>query len=138
MTEPARGDDKTNEYKLIEWEMTAVNLRNYPRRKYMIDQFTQPHVTELEGETFHFVMDNGRDYFLAFTGEEDLEWHWDGDEAKHATYFCLKGDDTTYMVSFELDEFLDKHEREEHFFIIDRAQRLVTLQRQKVTGPSAW
>jgi len=109
-----------------------MNLRNYPRRKYAIDQFTQPHVTELEGEKFHFVMDNGHDYYLDFTGEEDLEWHWDGDKAKHAAYFCLKGDDTTYLVSFELDEFLDKHEREEHFFIIDREQRLVTFCRCKV------
>ena len=83
-----------------------MNLRNYPRRKYAIDQFTQPHVTELEGEKLHFVMDNGHDYYLAFTGEEDLAWHWDDDGAKHATYFCLKGDDTTYMVSFELDEIM--------------------------------
>ena len=109
-----------------------MNLRTYPRRKYAIDQFTQPHVTELAGEKFRFVMDNGHDYYLDFTGEDSVEWHWDGDGAKHATYFCLKGDDTTYMVSFELDEFLGKHDREEHFFIIDRAQRLVTFCRCKV------
>ncbi len=109
-----------------------MNLRNYPRRVYAIDQFTQPHVTELEGEKFHFVMDDGHDYYLAFTGEESVEWHWDDGEPKSATYFCLKGDDTTYLVSFELDEFLGRQDREEHFFIIDLAQRLVTFCRCKV------
>ncbi len=109
-----------------------MNLRNYPRRKYAIDQFTQPHVTELAGERFHFVMDDGHDYWLAFTGEDSVEWHWDGDAAKHATCFCLKGDDTTYLVSYELDEFLGTPDREEHFFIIDLEQRLVTFCRCKL------
>ena len=109
-----------------------MNLRNYPRRKYAIDQFTQPHVTELEGEKFHFVMDNGHDYYLNFTGEEDVEWNWDDNAPKHATYMCLKGDDTTYLVTFELDEFRGTKEREEHFHIIDLEQRLITFCRCKV------
>jgi len=36
-----------------------LNLKNYPRREYAIDQFTQPHCSELEGKSFRFIMDNG-------------------------------------------------------------------------------
>ncbi len=109
-----------------------MNLKNFPRRRYAIDQFTQPNCTELEGEKFHFVMDDGFDFFLNFTGEETLEWNWEGKEPKSATYFCLKGDDKTYLVDYELEEFLGKLERENHFFIIDLEQRLVTMARCKV------
>ena len=109
-----------------------MNLKNYPRRKYEIDQFTQPICTELEGEKFHFVLDDGYDFYLNFTGEETVEWNWEGDASKQATYFCLKGDDTTYLVDYELAEFEDKFERENHFFIIDLEQRLVTMARCKV------
>ncbi|MBR6812008.1 MAG: MoaF N-terminal domain-containing protein [Oscillospiraceae bacterium] len=104
-----------------------MNLRNYPRRVYAIDQFTQPDCLELEGEKFHFVLDNGYDYYLNFIADQMVEWNYEGEEPKKATYQCRKGDDTTYMVDFELAEFEGKHERENHLFIIDLEQRLVTM-----------
>ncbi len=104
-----------------------MNLREFARPKYAIDQFTPPHATELKGEKFHFVLDNGYDYFLNFTGEDTVEWNYEGDAPKAAKYICHKADDTTYMVDFELAEFEGKLERENHLFIIDLEQRLVTM-----------
>ena len=49
-----------------------MDLKHYPRRHYEIDQFTQPHCTELKGSKFYFVMDDGRDFELNFTGEDTL------------------------------------------------------------------
>jgi len=92
-----------------------VNLKDYPRRKYKIDQFTQPHCTELKGRSFHFVMDDGHDFDLDFTGGETVLWNWTGREPKQATYQCLKGDDTTYLVDYELDEYKGSLNRVNHF-----------------------
>ncbi|NLN06055.1 MAG: hypothetical protein GX167_00350 [Firmicutes bacterium] len=103
-----------------------MNLKNYPRREYAIDQFTQPHCTELEGESFHFVMDDGYDYYLNFTGKDTLEWNWAGEKKGKATYQCMKGDDTTYLVDYELEEYRNTPNRVNHLFCIDLEQRLVT------------
>ncbi|HHU29235.1 MAG: MoaF N-terminal domain-containing protein [Bacillota bacterium] len=103
-----------------------MDLKHYPRRHYEIDQFTQPHCTELKGSKFYFVMDDGRDFELNFTGEDTLEWNWAGEKPKKARYQCLKGDDTTYLVDYELEEFINTFNRVNHFFIIDLEQRLVT------------
>ena len=104
-----------------------MNLRDYPRRTYAIDQFTQPQNTELEGRSFYFVMDDGYDYELNVTGKDTVEWNYAGEEPKKATYQCLKSDDTTYMLDFELEEFIDTPNRVNHLFIIDLEQRLVTM-----------
>ena len=103
-----------------------MNLENYPRKKYSIDQFAQPHCTELKGEDFRFIMDDGRDFILSFTGEDTVLWNWAEEESKQARYQCLKGDDTTYLVDYELEEFLGTHNRVNHLFVIDMEQRLVT------------
>ena len=104
-----------------------MNLKDYPRRVYAIDQFTQPHNSELEGQSFYFVMDDGFDYELKFTGKNTVEWNYAGDAPKTATYQCLKSDDTTYLLDFELEEFINTHNRVDHFFILDLEQRLVTM-----------
>ena len=103
-----------------------MNLKDYPRREYAIDQFTQPHCSELEGRRFRFIMDSGRDFDLKFTGKETCEWNVAGDAPKSARYECLKGDDTTYLVDYDLLESLDTPNRVNHFFVIDLEQRLVT------------
>ena len=59
-----------------------MDLKHYPRRHYEIDQFTQPHCTELKGSKFYFVMDDGRDFELNFTGEDTLEWNWAGENQR--------------------------------------------------------
>ena len=104
-----------------------MNLKNYPRRTYSIDQFTQPQNTELDGQSFYFVMDDGYDYELSVTGGDTVLWNYVGQEQKKATYQCLKGDDETYILDFELEEFIDKHDRVNHLFVIDLSQRLVTM-----------
>jgi hypothetical protein len=107
--------------------MNELNLKNYPRKNYAIDQFTQPHYSELEGKRFHFIMDGGYDFDLKFTGEDACEWNIAGEEPKAARYACLKGDDTTYIVDYDLVEFLDTPNRVNHCFVIDLEQRLVTM-----------
>jgi hypothetical protein len=88
-----------------------------------IDQFTPPLNFELAGTTFEFVMDDGYDYILNFLGKDTLEWHWAGDAPKQAKYWCEKGDDTTYLVSFE---HTGAAPRVNHTFVIDRENNLVT------------
>jgi hypothetical protein len=107
--------------------MSRLNLKEYPRKGYSIDQFTQPHCTELMGRSFHFVMDGGVDFYLKFTGKTTVEWNAEGEEPKTAVYECLKGDDTTYLLDYDLTETLGQlDKRVNHFFIIDLEQRLVT------------
>ena len=36
-------------------------------------------------------------------------------KTKKARYQCLKGDDTTYMVDYELEEFINTFNRVNHF-----------------------
>ncbi len=103
-----------------------MNLKDYPRQQYSINQFRQVHNTELAGKSFYFVMDDGIDYELSFTGATTCKWNFVGNEPKEATYECVKGDDTTYLVDFDLTETLNTDKRVNHLFIIDLAQRLVT------------
>ncbi len=103
-----------------------MNLKEYPRPHYAINQFTQPHCTELCGKKFHFVMDNGFDVDLDFTGPDTVNWSIGGSEPKEATYECLKGDETTYLVDYDVRETLDTDHRTNHLFVIDLEQRLVT------------
>jgi hypothetical protein len=106
--------------------VNKLNLKNYPRKNYAIDQFTQPHCSELAGKSFHFIMDSGYDFELKFTGKDTCEWNIASDEPKPARYGCLKGDDTTYLVDYDLQEFLGTPNKVNHLFILDLEQRLVT------------
>ena len=103
-----------------------MNLRDYQRPFYAINQFCQADCTELSGKTFTFVMDGGYDYTLAFTGENTCTWSIDGETPREAVYECVKGDDTTYLVDFDLTETLNTDKRANDLFVIDLEQRLVT------------
>ncbi len=103
-----------------------MNLKNYPRRDYAIDQFTQPHCTELEGKDFYFVFDGGYDFELHITGKDTLTWNKVGDKPTEAKYECLKGDDTTYLLDYDIVETQGTDHYTNHLFIIDLEQRLVT------------
>jgi|GEM_PF-410537 len=94
-----------------------------PFRGEGISQFTPPFCFELAGEGFEFVMDDGFDYFLRVIDGDTLEWNWAGDGPKKEKYLCLKGDDTTYLLSFELSGVAP---RVNHTFVIDRENHLVT------------
>ncbi len=103
-----------------------MNLRDYPRPFYAINQFCQAHCGELAGQSFKFIMDGGYDYYLSFTGEKTCTWSIDGAEPREAVYECVKGDDTTYLVDFDVVETLDTDKRANELFVIDLTQRLVT------------
>ena len=101
-----------------------MNLKDYPRRDYAIDQFTQPHCSELEGKSFKFIMDGGYDYELNITGETSCTWNRVGEAPTEATYQCLKADDTTYLLHYD---FMNGEHRSNHLYIIDLEQSLVTM-----------
>ena len=52
-----------------------MNLaKDYPRKDYAINQFCQPHVTELKGKNFRFVLDNGKVFLLNVLCDEKVQW----------------------------------------------------------------
>ena len=107
-----------------------MNLaKDYPRKDYAINQFCQPHVTELKGKNFRFVLDNGKVFLLNVLCDEKVQWGYEGCEMKEATYECLKGDDTTYLLDYDVEETKGTPNYENHLFIIDMEQRLVTMLR---------
>ncbi|NLO47575.1 MAG: hypothetical protein GX111_04545 [Clostridiales bacterium] len=88
-----------------------------------IDQFCPPLCFELAGQSFYFEMDDGFDYELKFIDEKTLEWNFAGKEPAKADYLCVKGDETTYLLSFDLQ---DVQQRENHTFVIDKENWLCT------------
>ena len=96
-----------------------MNLTKCLPQNLSIMQFAQPKCLELSGKTFQLVMDDGYDTELSFTDERCTRRAADG-EPFDAPYLCMKGDDTTYLVSFERDI------TENHTYILDMEQRLVT------------
>ncbi|NLV50594.1 MAG: hypothetical protein GXY20_07875 [Clostridiales bacterium] len=103
-----------------------MNLWEYPRPVYSINQFCQPHCSELAGQSFFFVMDSGYDCRLDITGADTCMWSIAGQEPQEATYECLKGDDTTYLLDYDVRETLGTNNRVNHLYIIDMEQSLVT------------
>ncbi|MCF0120826.1 MAG: hypothetical protein HUJ65_04225, partial [Oscillospiraceae bacterium] len=100
-----------------------MDLKNYPRREYAIEQFTQAQCYELIGEKFFFVMDGGYDYELEITGKTTCLWNLAGEEPEESEYLCLKADDTTYLFTYELKS---REKRTSHTYVIDKEQMLVT------------
>jgi hypothetical protein len=103
-----------------------MNMKDAPRRNYAIDQFTQPQCGELKGRSFRFVMDDGYDHCLTFTDEATLTWRKGDGKSSDASYQCSKSDDDTYLVDYEIAELENTPNRENHLFVIDLEQRLVT------------
>ena len=101
-----------------------MNLKEYPRKEYSINQFTQPPCYDLEGESFFFVMDNGYDYQLSILDKFTCEWNIWGQPPKQEKYSCLKSDDTTYILVHEIE---GAELRTGLTYIIDLEQKLVTI-----------
>jgi len=106
-----------------------MNLKDYPRRRYSINQFTQPRCFELEGESFYFVMDDGYDYVLSILDDGVCELKIEGQTQKIENYTCLKADDETYLLFHETT--IDGY-RTCITYVIDMEQRLVTILTCKV------
>lgn len=98
-------------------------LKDNPRGNYGLDQFRPPLCFELTGKQFVFVMDDGVDYILRILDENNLEWNPEGKEPKREDYECLKADDTTYLLFFEI---AGAERRTGHTFVIDLENMLVT------------
>jgi hypothetical protein len=88
-----------------------------------IDQYTPPLCFELAGERLELAMDDGYDFVLDFISKDKLQWNWVEEAPKTEEYKCLKADDTTYLVSYEL---ADVKPRVNHTFVIDKENMLVT------------
>jgi hypothetical protein len=88
-----------------------------------IEQYCPPLNFELAGKRFDLVMDDGYDIALSFLDETTLEWSRGGEPPMTDAYKCLKGDDTTYFVSFEP---AGTKLRECHTYILDKENMLVT------------
>ena len=89
-----------------------------------IDQYDMPHNYELVGRVFDFVMDDGLDYTLRFIDRTTVEWNFENEKPQKASgYLCVKGDDTTYLVSYELENTVL---RTNHTWVIDLENQLVT------------
>jgi hypothetical protein len=100
-----------------------MNLKHRARDLDGLTQFAKPPCFELAGREFTFVMDGGVDFELRVTGRTTCEWNAVGDAPHTAEYYCVKADDHTYLLSFEL---LDEGRRASHSYVIDLEQRLVT------------
>jgi len=90
---------------------------------HSIIQFTPPPCYELAGRKFTLEMDDGDDFTLDFKGEEYLEWTWKSQSVQPERYACVKADDTTYLVSYEL---AGVSPRVNHTFVLDLEHMLVT------------
>ena len=89
-----------------------------------IDQYSPPKNFELVGQKLTLEMDDGFETVLNFTGKNTLEWSVAGGAATtEESYECLKGDPTTYLVTYELGGV---DPRACHTYVIDMENMLVT------------
>lgn len=101
-----------------------MNLGTFAaENKKTITQYRPPYCYELAGKSFNFLMDDGYDYGLTVLDEKTLEWSWKGETAQKAEYLCAKADETTYLLTYELQ---GRELRENHTFVIDLENWLVT------------
>jgi len=99
-----------------------------PAAGLSIGQYCPPRCFELAGKEFRFIMDTGEetgDIVLKFLDETKVEFSvQNGKRSGEATYECRKSDDWTYLVTYCLYD-----PRENHTFVIDKEQGLVTFLR---------
>jgi hypothetical protein len=114
-------------------EVVPVNLiEKYAANaaKLSIGQYCPPRCFELEGKRFDFVIDTGDetgDAVIHVLSETELEWSTrGGTQMKTDKYECRKSDDRTYLLTYCVE---GKTPRENHTWVIDREQGLVTFLR---------
>lgn len=88
-----------------------------------ISQYCPPLCFELAGKDFDLAMDDGYTTLLRFEDEKTVSWSIAGSAPKTEQYQCLKGDDHTYLVNYELEGV---ENREDHTFVLDLENSLVT------------
>ena len=107
--------------------------------KLSINQYCPPKSFELAGKKFNFVLDTAEyagDAYLNFVDEDTVEWSiMGGASTGKDVYECRKGDDYTYLVTYCLE---GKTPRENHTWVIDREQELVTYLRCALGENQLW
>jgi len=88
-----------------------------------MSQYRPPLNFELVGKQFELAMDTGCDYVLDFLDRKTLIYGPKDGKMNSYTYDCLKGDDDTYFVNFEV---VGASPRAGLTFVIDMEQYLVT------------
>lgn len=98
-------------------------LKDNPRVTSMLTQYRPAFNYELAGKKFVIAMDDGHDVTLNFLDKKTVEWSIDGGTPKAESYECLKGDETTYLVTYAIE---GAELRTNHTFVIDLENYLVT------------
>lgn len=94
-----------------------------PKRFEGMSQYRPPLCYELVGRTLELVMDTGRDYVITFSDRQRLSFGEKGTEAAEYAYDCLKAEEDTYFVNFEIT---GAQPRTGLSFVLDMEQSLVT------------
>jgi len=94
-----------------------------PKTYEGMSQYRPPLCYELVGKTLELVMDTGYDYILDFRDRKILLYGEKDKELKEYEYDCLKADDDTYFVNFEVT---GASPRAGLSFVLDMEQWLVT------------
>jgi hypothetical protein len=90
-----------------------------------MSQYRPPLCFELVGKTYELVLDNGYDYELSFIDRKNLSYGLIDGEKKGYAYDCLKVDDDTFFVNFDL---VGETPRSGLTFVLDTEQSLVTAE----------
>ncbi len=99
-----------------------------------MSRYRPPLCFELEGRTFDLVMDDGYDCVLSFKDRSVLEFGVSG-ESREYFYDCLKADENTYFVNFEME---GQEQRTGMSLILDMEQSLVTACRCTIGSNPKW
>ena len=100
-----------------------------------IYQYLPPSCFELAGQTIKLIMDDGYDFTLNFLDNETLEWNFAGKTPAAAQYMCVKADNTTYLLNYELTGIKP---RANHTFVIDFEKMLVTRMISRIGTNPRW
>ena len=97
-----------------------------PKKYEGISQYRPPLNFELAGQIFDLVMDDGYNYIVEFIDRRNLGYGIEGQIPGTYAYECLKADDNTYFVNFEM---IGEKPRTGVSIILDLEQSLVTVNR---------
>jgi hypothetical protein len=105
-----------------------MDIREFSKNGGGVFQYVPPRCFELAGQKFELQMDDGYDIVLDFVDKKTLKWNYVNKEPSTPqtdAYECLKGDDTTYLISWNLAGCEMMH-RINFTFVLDLEQMLVT------------
>jgi uncharacterized pyridoxamine 5'-phosphate oxidase family protein len=102
---------------------TRRNILPKAKKYEGLSQLRPPLCYELVGRSFELVMDTGYDYEMKFIDRNTLSYGLIDGEKNEYRYECLKVDDTTYFINFEMS---GASPRTGMSFVLDLEQSLTT------------